>query len=140
MAEVLQKRRKTPINQSIHCLVHLSRRQMWAFRNKFVNAVVEVITDICKVSDGARVVDKYLRNIFIPCFRECCVSGWRNIPRTKHTFCCDINTQILALISRIFHLYMETSLLPVKGCKILGLRSALRAFEQGGIFIVPHLL
>jgi hypothetical protein len=31
---------------------------------------------------------------------------------------------------------METSPLPVKGCKI----SALRAFEQEGIFIVPHLL
>jgi hypothetical protein len=65
--------------------------------------------------------------------------------------------------------YMETSPLPVKGCKIwfcfehiilyntykwigykflqlnyplqnLGLCSALRAFEQGGVIIVPHLL
>jgi hypothetical protein len=36
--------------------------------------------------------------------------------------------------------YMETSPLPVKGWKNLGLCSALRAFEQGGIFIVPHLL
>jgi hypothetical protein len=48
---------------------------------------------------------------------------------------------------------METSPLPVKACKIYGdgtitgeelqnlvLCSALRAFEQGGIFIVPHLL
>jgi hypothetical protein len=59
-----------------------------------------------------------------------------------------------------FFTYMETSPLPVKGCKIeilivifslyindiskllrnLGLCSALRAFEQGGIFIVSHLL
>jgi hypothetical protein len=41
--------------------------------------------------------------------------------------------------SRIFHLYGDVTL-PVKGCKILGLCSALRAFEQGGFFIVPHLL
>jgi hypothetical protein len=27
-----------------------------------------------------------------------------------------------------------------EGLQNLGLRSALRAFEQGGIFIVPHLL
>jgi hypothetical protein len=36
--------------------------------------------------------------------------------------------------------YMETSPMPVKGCTNLGLCLALRAFEQGGIFIVPHLL
>jgi hypothetical protein len=35
---------------------------------------------------------------------------------------------------------METSLLPVKGCKIEAYCSALMAIEQGGIFIVPHLL
>jgi hypothetical protein len=35
--------------------------------------------------------------------------------------------------------HMETSPLPVKGCKISAC-SSLRAFEQGGIFIVPHLL
>jgi hypothetical protein len=33
---------------------------------------------------------------------------------------------------------METSPFPVKGYKIYS--SALKAFEQGGIFIVPHLL
>jgi hypothetical protein len=38
-----------------------------------------------------------------------------------------------------FFTYMEMSPLPVKGCKI-GLCSALRAFEQGVVFIVPHLL
>jgi hypothetical protein len=42
--------------------------------------------------------------------------------------------------SRIFHLNMETSPLPVKGYKNLGLCSALGVFEQGGIFIVPHPL
>jgi hypothetical protein len=36
--------------------------------------------------------------------------------------------------------YTETSPLLVKGCKIFGLSSTLRAFEHGGIFIVPHLL
>jgi hypothetical protein len=35
--------------------------------------------------------------------------------------------------------YVETSPLPVK-LQNLGLCSALRAFEQGGILIVPHLL
>jgi hypothetical protein len=33
---------------------------------------------------------------------------------------------------------METSPLPVKDFKMLAF-AALRAFEQGGIFIVPHL-
>jgi hypothetical protein len=36
--------------------------------------------------------------------------------------------------SRMFHLIAG------EGLKNLGLCSALRAFEQGGIFIVPHLL
>jgi hypothetical protein len=36
--------------------------------------------------------------------------------------------------------YMETSPLLVNVLQNLGLCSALRAFEQGGIFIVPHLL
>jgi hypothetical protein len=36
--------------------------------------------------------------------------------------------------------YMETSPLQVKGCKILCLCPVLRAFQQGGIVIVLHLL
>jgi hypothetical protein len=43
------------------------------------------------------------------------------------------------LSAQEFFTYMETSPLPVKGCKIC-LCSALRASEQGGIFILPHLL
>jgi hypothetical protein len=39
-----------------------------------------------------------------------------------------------------FFTYMETSPLPVKGCKKICLCLALRAFEQGGVFIVQHLL
>jgi hypothetical protein len=39
-----------------------------------------------------------------------------------------------------FFIYMETSPLPVTGLQNLGLCSALTAFEQGWIFIVPHLL
>jgi hypothetical protein len=35
---------------------------------------------------------------------------------------------------------METSPLLVKGLQNFGLYLALRAFEQKGIFIVPHLL
>jgi hypothetical protein len=41
--------------------------------------------------------------------------------------------------SRIFHLYGDVTIAS-EGLQNLGLCSALRAFEQGGIFIVPHLL
>jgi hypothetical protein len=37
-------------------------------------------------------------------------------------------------------MYMERSPLPVKGCKNFDICSTLRAFEEGGVFIVPHLL
>jgi hypothetical protein len=39
--------------------------------------------------------------------------------------------------SRIFHLYGDVTITG-EGLQNLGLCSALRAFEQGGIFIVPH--
>jgi hypothetical protein len=41
--------------------------------------------------------------------------------------------------SRIFHLYGDVTIAG-EGLQNLGLCSALRAFEQGGILIVPHLL
>jgi hypothetical protein len=41
--------------------------------------------------------------------------------------------------SRIFHLD-EDFTIAGEGLQNFGLCSALRAFEQGGIFIVPHLL
>jgi hypothetical protein len=41
--------------------------------------------------------------------------------------------------SRIFHLYGDLTIAG-EGLQNLGLCSALRAFEQGGIFIVPRLL
>jgi hypothetical protein len=41
--------------------------------------------------------------------------------------------------SRILHLYGDVTTAG-EGLQNLGLCSALRAFEQGGIFIVPHLL
>ena len=41
--------------------------------------------------------------------------------------------------TREFYTHMETSLLPVKGCKF-DLRSALMAIEQWGFLSVPHLL
>ena len=40
---------------------------------------------------------------------------------------------------RIFHLYGDVTITG-EGLQNLGLCSALRAFKQGGIFIVPHLL
>jgi hypothetical protein len=41
--------------------------------------------------------------------------------------------------SRIFHLYGDVTITG-EGLQNLGLCSALRAFEQRGIYIVPHLL
>jgi hypothetical protein len=41
--------------------------------------------------------------------------------------------------SRIFHLHGDVTIIG-EGLQNLGLFSALRAYEQGGIFIVPHLL
>jgi hypothetical protein len=41
--------------------------------------------------------------------------------------------------SRIFHLHGDVTIAG-EGLQNLGLSLALRAFEQGGIFIVPHLL
>jgi hypothetical protein len=41
--------------------------------------------------------------------------------------------------SRIFQLYGDITITG-EGLQNLGLCSALKAFEQGGIFIVPHLL
>jgi hypothetical protein len=41
--------------------------------------------------------------------------------------------------SRIFHLYGD-DIIACKGMQNLGLCSALRSIEEGGIFIVPHLL
>jgi hypothetical protein len=42
-------------------------------------------------------------------------------------------------LSRIFHLYGDVTIAG-EGLQNLGLCSALRAFQQGGNFIVPHLL
>ena len=41
--------------------------------------------------------------------------------------------------SRIFHLHGDVTITG-EGLHNLGLCPALRAFEQGGVFIVPHLL
>jgi hypothetical protein len=41
--------------------------------------------------------------------------------------------------ARIFHLYGDVTIAG-EGLQNVGLCSALKAFEQGGIFIVPHLL
>jgi hypothetical protein len=41
--------------------------------------------------------------------------------------------------SRIFHLYGDVTITGER-LQNLGLCSVLKAFEQGGIFIVPHLL
>jgi hypothetical protein len=50
-----------------------------------------------------------------------------------------INNLLFSFRSRIFHLYGDFTIAG-EGLQNLGLCSAHRAFEQGGIFIVPHLL
>jgi hypothetical protein len=65
----------------------------------------------------------------------------------RHNYYDVIETTILVWLviygftsrSRIFHLYGDATIAG-EGLYNLGLCSALRAFEQGGIFIVPHLL
>jgi hypothetical protein len=42
-------------------------------------------------------------------------------------------------LKNFFHLYGDVTIAG-RGLQNLGLYSALRTFEQGGIFIVPHLL
>jgi hypothetical protein len=42
--------------------------------------------------------------------------------------------------SRIFHLYGDVTIAGEGMQKFLGLWSAFRAFEQGGIFIVPNII
>jgi hypothetical protein len=48
-------------------------------------------------------------------------------------------SSVLRLAQEIFHLYGDITIVGEK-LQSLGLCSALRAFEQGGIFIVLHLL
>jgi hypothetical protein len=54
-------------------------------------------------------------------------------------WCKMIDYLLFTSCSRIFHLYGEVTITG-EGLQNLDLCSALRAFEQGGIFIVPHLL
>jgi hypothetical protein len=50
----------------------------------------------------------------------------------------NIFTVLRSALEIIFHLYGDVTIAG-EGLQNLGLCSALRAFEQGGIFIVPHL-
>jgi hypothetical protein len=52
---------------------------------------------------------------------------------------CMLDCLFITSRSRIFHLYGDVTIAG-EGLQNFGLCSALRAFEQGGIFIVPHLL
>jgi hypothetical protein len=60
---------------------------------------------LCKVSDGTRVVGKYLGKFLIPCFGSRCVWEWRNIPQTvRKKFTTFSTERILALrsVNKIF--------------------------------------
>jgi hypothetical protein len=51
----------------------------------------------------------------------------------------DVDNKCFTSCSRIFHLCGDVNIAG-EGLQNLGLCSALKAFEQGGIFIMPHLL
>jgi hypothetical protein len=69
---------------------------------------------------------KFQLNIFIQCIEKSVKIDW-------------LINYCFTSRSRIFHLYGNVTFTG-EGLQNLGLRSALRAFQQGGIFIVPHLL
>jgi hypothetical protein len=67
------------------------------------------------------------------------ICGWIT---TLHTCMCWFHWLIIYGFmsrTRFFHLYGDVTVAG-EGLQNVGLWSALRAFEQGGIFIVPHLL
>jgi hypothetical protein len=78
-----------------------SRSRIWQIisENSSVglSRLLWMMPDICKVSDGKRVVGKCLTNFLIPCFGSNCVWEWRNIPHSVHGFSCARNIQLLAL-------------------------------------------
>jgi hypothetical protein len=68
--------------------------------------------------------------------------NWSNISRNCYTGPKEVGWLVVYCFtsrSRIFHLYGDITITG-EGLQNLGLCSALRAFEQGKIFIVPHLL
>jgi hypothetical protein len=91
--------------QSLTSLINVTKHRKlkygkwWAKKSSVrLSKLVWTKSDICKVSDGTRVVGKWLRNTLIPCFEAVCVWGWRNIPQTVRVFTWARNTQLLALI------------------------------------------
>ena len=68
---------------------------------------------------------------------------WKSHLYYKWKSCCHASCWLIIYgftsRSRIFHLYGDVTSVG-EGLKNFGLCSALRAFKQGGIFIVPHLL
>jgi hypothetical protein len=71
-----------------------------------------MMSDICEVSDGTRVVVKCLRNILIPSFGAGCVWGWRNIPqkcaffvRKKYT---TFSTEQIVALRSVNKIYQES--------------------------------
>jgi hypothetical protein len=67
---------------------------------------------------------------------------WRKSATIVYSVRWQINWLIICCFtshSRIFHLYGDVTITG-EGLQNLGLCSLLSAFEQGGIFIVPHLL
>jgi hypothetical protein len=67
------------------------------------------------------------------------LSSWCHIPEHWSTESHTSHKSSDRSHSRIFHLYGDVTITG-EGLQNLGLCSALRAFEQGGIFIAPHLL
>jgi hypothetical protein len=81
-----------------------------------------------------RFIDKSI--LLTKCKIDALLFAFQIVFSVKNTFklqCVDTSR------SRIFHLYVHVTITG-EGLQNLGQCSALRAFEQGGIFIVPQLL
>jgi hypothetical protein len=64
--------------------------------------------NLCKVSDGTRIVGKCLKNFSIPCFWSACVWKWENVPPTvckKYTTC---NTERIVALRSVNKIFAES--------------------------------
>jgi hypothetical protein len=75
--------------QSLTSLCHVTKHLdleygKWWVKNASVklSRLLWTMSDTCKVSDGMRVVVKWLKNILMSSFGAGCLWGWRNIPQT----------------------------------------------------------
>jgi hypothetical protein len=64
--------------------------------------------NLCKVSDGTKVVGKCLRNFFIPCLGSGCVWELRNIPQTVRKKYTTLSTERIVALRSINKIFPES--------------------------------